>query len=62
MEENIIEVFMTPFTHDSPNKPYFWMIKGPSISPTNKGHGWGATPEEAWKEALDYYNKYFKGD
>ena len=39
MEENIIEVFMTPFTHDSPNKPYFWMIKGPSVSPTNKGHG-----------------------
>ena len=51
-----IEVIMTPFD-GSPKKPYFWMIRRHGA---NAGHGWAATPEEAWKEALEYYNKVYK--
>ena len=60
MEEYMIEVLMTPHTHDSPNAPYFWCIKSGRGRTRNHGHGWAATPEEAWKEALEYYNKVYK--
>ena len=56
-----IEVRMEPAVHDSPNAPYFWFIRiyrGKSCS--NGGHGWAVTPEEAWKHAIEYYNKYYK--
>ena len=56
-----IEVNMTPAEHDSPKAPYFWMIRVHYNSCVgNGGHGWAATPEEAWKEALEYYNKVYK--
>ena len=55
-----IEVIMTPLIHDSPNKPYFWCIMNclPNGSWCNHTAGWAATPEEAWKEAETFYNKY----
>lgn len=54
-----IEVLMTPHYHDSPKKPYFWMI-GSYAGKDWCTHtaGWAATPEEAWKEAYAFYNKY----
>ena len=60
-----IEVIMTPHFHDSPKKPYFWCIcsriNDEESLWCNSGHGWAATPEEAWQEAKTFYNKYLKG-
>ena len=54
-----IEVIMTPHFHDSPKKPYFWMIGSYCGKDwCNHTSGWAATPEEAWQEAKTFYNKY----
>ncbi len=54
-----IEVLMTPHYHDSPKKPYFWMIGSCADNDwCNHTAGWAATPEEAWKEAYAFYTKY----
>ena len=61
-----IEVIMTPLTHDSPKKPYFWIIYSHTgkegSSWCNHTAGWATTPEEAWAEANDFYNKYCLGE
>jgi hypothetical protein len=56
-----IEISMTPHVHDNPLQPYFWCIlylHGKQWC--NSGHGWAVTPEEAWKEAKTFYNKYLR--
>ena len=56
-----IEVNMTPDADENLKKPYFWFIKvHVNRTSSNGGHGWAATPEEAWNEALEYYNKVYK--
>lgn len=60
-----IEVIMTPLIHDSAEKPYFWIIysntgKEGSLW-CNHTAGWAKTPEEAWAEAHEFYNKYCLG-
>ena len=60
-----IEVIMTPLTHDSPKKPYFWIIYSNTgkegSSWCNHTAGWAKTPEKAWAEANEFYNKYCLG-
>lgn len=53
-----IEVSMNPRYHDGPSAPYFWWIIGEKEDGTryNYGHGWSKSPEQAWKEAKEYYN------
>ena len=57
-----IEVITTPHIHDNPKEPYFWCIQ----SCVNGGNwctctaGWAVTLEEAWKQAHQFYNKYYK--
>ena len=56
-----IDVSMTPVEYDNPKKPYFWFIKvHVNRACCNGGHGWAATPEKAWKDALEYYKKAYK--
>ena len=52
-----IEVDMCPHEWDNKNKPYFWMITN---GVCNNGFGWSETPEQAWKDALNYYNNNIK--
>ena len=50
---------MTPHYHDSPKKPYFWMISSYDDNDwCAYTAGWAVTPEEAWKEAYAFYTKY----
>jgi hypothetical protein len=56
-KEYCIEVLMTPHPWDSPNKPYFWCIKSSVKSWCMETGGWAATPEEAWREAKEYYDE-----
>lgn len=54
-----IEVLMTPHYHDSPKKPYFWMISSYDGNDwCAYTAGWAVTQEEAWKEAYAFYTKY----
>ena len=57
-----IEVIMTPLMHDSPKKPYFWIIYSKSdqedSSWCNHTCGWAETPEDAWSDAYHFYDKY----
>lgn len=56
MEKEIsIEVSMTPHPWDNPDHPYFWCVFKNSC---NAGFGWSKTPEEAWREALEYYKGF----
>lgn len=49
-----IEVMLTP---DGSHMPYFWCIlRYENEKWYNNGHGWTRTPEDAWKEAYEYYN------
>lgn len=52
-----IRVHMHPQEWDSKDNPYFWMI---TINGCNNGHGWSKTPEKAWEDALEYYNRNIK--
>lgn len=55
-----IEVIMTPHPWDNHKKPYFWMIGSYcGNSWCNNGAGWAETPEEAWKQAYEYYNQFY---
>lgn len=61
MEEYIIEVILTPHYHDNKSEPYFWalLIDDECGNKYNCGSGWAVSPEEAYKQALDYYkNKW----
>jgi hypothetical protein len=61
MLECAIEVIMNPHTWDNKYKPYFWCIFAiREDCRTNEGCGWAKTPELAWQEAFDYYNRYTK--
>jgi hypothetical protein len=54
-----IEVAMTPNTYDNPDEPYFWIIRSCCGNDwCTYTAGWAATPEEAWKKAQAFYNKY----
>jgi len=55
-----IEVNMKPHEWDNPTEPYFWCIKGLHNGRCNKGCGWSATPEQAWKDAVAYYERFKK--
>lgn len=60
-----ITVNPEPNYHDSPDKPYSWMIASididnPNSTYCNSGFGRAETPEKAFEEALNYYNKYKK--
>ena len=58
MSEYYIEVIMTPHPWDSPNAPYFWVIIKDGCN--TGGCGWSDTPENAWRDALEYFKKYMK--
>ena len=52
-----IEIVMTG-DEEMALTPYFWCVLGRSSDNWhNCGHGWTATPEEAWKEAKEWYDK-----
>lgn len=53
-----IEVIVTPHRHDCPEKPYFWAVYGNNA---NHGFGWAKSPDEAWKEAHDFYKSHYMG-
>lgn len=57
-----IEVSTSPNYVDNAICPYFWIIR--SIVENNDNSdwctvtaGWAATPEEAWREAKDFYDE-----
>ena len=52
-----IEVEMCPNEWANQNRPYFWMITN---GVCKNGFGWSETPEQAWKDALKYYNNHIK--
>lgn len=54
-----IEVDMCPHEWDNENRPYFWMITN---GVCNNGFGWSETPEQAWKDALNYYINHVKSN
>lgn len=56
-----IEVDMTPHYQDSKNKPYYWAVfnfDDYNIKWLNIGEGKAITPDEAWKEAQEFYYDY----
>ena len=57
MDNYKIEVMMTPdHSHGAFCPPYFWcVLRYAHERWVNCGHGWAATPEEAWREAQDWY-------
>lgn len=50
-----IEINMFPYEWEDKSKPYCWVIKSDGH---DYGCGWSETPERAWQDALDYYNKH----
>jgi len=57
--EYSIDVSMNPHYHDNKECPYFWYIVGHDNNGSyNRGSGWSKTPEEAWKEANVYYERF----
>ncbi|SFR98340.1 hypothetical protein SAMN05661086_03056 [Anaeromicropila populeti] len=56
-KEYVIKINLTPAHHDNPHEPYFWCILGYHDNWCNEGSGWSATPESAFQDALDYYNR-----
>ena len=54
-----IEIDMCPHEWANENRPYFWMITN---GVCNNGFGWSETPEQAWKDALNYYINHVKSN
>lgn len=52
-KEYSIEVRLNP---TSDEKPYFWCLFHGHCT---YGCGWASTPDEAWKDAYSYYNKFY---
>lgn len=55
-----IEVSMNPSQCNDYKDLYFWCIFGRNsddIYWSNFRHGWAKTPEKAWEDAKEYYNK-----
>jgi hypothetical protein len=62
MKEYFIEVSMTA-DMENPDAPYPWYIlKYEKNKWVEVGIGYAPTSEDAWKEARDNYNQYFKED
>lgn len=59
-----IVVHMQPNPHDSPNNPYFWCIMKYVFNTgwCNSGSGWSATPEQAFSDAKNYFEKFIADD
>ena len=54
-----IEVIMNPHPWDNKKEPYFWCILAwGNTTWYNRGCGWSVTPEQAWKDANKYYNRF----
>ena len=52
-----IEVSIDPDPEMAPT-PYFWCILiFKRTNWCNEGFGWSETPEQAWKDALSYYER-----
>lgn len=57
-DEYKIEVTMNPHEWDNKEDPYFWCILGwHSDAWCNEGCGWSITPEQAWKDANEYFSR-----
>ena len=56
-KECAIQIAMNPHTWDSKDKPYYWVIL---VSNCNEGFGWSKTPDQAWKDANEYYKKVLR--
>ena len=59
-----IEVITTPHIHNNPKEPYFWCIMSCMDGGDWCVHtaGWAITPDEAWKQAHQFYNFIVQGD
>lgn len=53
-----LEVCLTPHEHDNKEAPYFWCLFKYGNDWANEGFGWAKTPEEAFKDGMDYATKY----
>ena len=56
-KECAIKIGMNPHPWDNEDKPYYWVIL---VNDCNEGFGWSKNPEQAWKDANEYYKKVLR--
>lgn len=58
-KEYVIKVNIMPHPWDNPKNPYFWCIMGYYNDWCNEASGWSSTVNQAFEDALHFYNKTF---
>lgn len=53
-----IEVSVSAYESEYPNKSYYWILYSYETDWQNEGAGWAESPQQAWKEAYLFYNRF----